>query len=181
MFTSWVSATIVDGGVAHVDDVISVTPKHDDSGVESLVYGKTCVQLPPLSPLLGTSWSPTGPLHHQPQIALPPVLASRPTYCPSTTGSSPPRRIPCASPNRPRRTTRRRSGLVQSPDAGGSDWGGLARAAVGEGDAARGCEKAGVRGAILGRVDTESGGRRRVRRKNTFVVKRDKHTSLVRG
>lgn len=41
MFTSWVSATIVEGGFAHVVDVNETELKHDDSGVESFVYGET--------------------------------------------------------------------------------------------------------------------------------------------
>lgn len=41
MFTNWVAATIVDGGFAHVLDVNRSQLEHDDSGVESFVYGET--------------------------------------------------------------------------------------------------------------------------------------------
>ncbi|GAA6003363.1 hypothetical protein JCM10207_000294 [Rhodosporidiobolus poonsookiae] len=41
MFTSWVDATITEGGFTHIHDVNSANPKHDDSGVESFVYGET--------------------------------------------------------------------------------------------------------------------------------------------
>ncbi|BGP18873.1 hypothetical protein JCM10213v2_006953 [Rhodosporidiobolus nylandii] len=41
MFTSWVEATINEGGFAHIDDVNSHASKQDDSGVESFVYGET--------------------------------------------------------------------------------------------------------------------------------------------
>ncbi|BGP42312.1 hypothetical protein JCM10449v2_006317 [Rhodotorula kratochvilovae] len=41
MFTSWVEATVNEGGFAHIDDVNSPNPVQDDSGVESFVYGET--------------------------------------------------------------------------------------------------------------------------------------------
>lgn len=51
MFTSWVAATIVKKGFAHVNDVNSPKPRHDDSGVESFVYSETyaCPPCPLLS------------------------------------------------------------------------------------------------------------------------------------
>ncbi|KAK4701976.1 hypothetical protein P7C70_g4248, partial [Phenoliferia sp. Uapishka_3] len=41
MFTAWVQATIVPRGFAHVKDVNSPAPEHDDSGIESFVYSET--------------------------------------------------------------------------------------------------------------------------------------------
>ncbi|ORY90819.1 glycoside hydrolase [Leucosporidium creatinivorum] len=41
MFTNWVAATIIEGGFAHVLDVNRSQLEHDDSGVESFVYGET--------------------------------------------------------------------------------------------------------------------------------------------
>ncbi|KAK4048047.1 hypothetical protein OIO90_005948 [Microbotryomycetes sp. JL221] len=41
MFVNWIKATIVENGLANVDEINSERPKHEDSGVESFVFGET--------------------------------------------------------------------------------------------------------------------------------------------